>query len=158
VSTYLELVDVPELTRIGFDVIARLGLVGVVKLDFKRDPRTGRFYLLEVNPRFSLWNHLGAASGVNLPLLAYQDLAGLPAAPAKAAKVGLRWLSFADDARAFVRSLAPAGELSLAGWVGSLRGPKVYDVFAWDDPSPFVMNLVRGRDAGKRSRPARAPR
>ena len=82
VSTYLELVDEPELSRLGFDILERLGLVGVVKLDFKRDPRTGRFYLLEVNPRFSLWNHLGAASGVNLPLLAYRDLAGLPVTPA----------------------------------------------------------------------------
>jgi predicted ATP-grasp superfamily ATP-dependent carboligase len=150
VSTYLEIVDAPELARLGFEVIARLDLIGVVKLDFKRDPRTGRFYLLEVNPRFSLWNHLGAASGVNLPLLAYQDLAGLPAGPAKAARVGLRWLSFADDARAFLRSSAPAGELSLARWLGSLCGPKVYDVFAWDDASPWVLDLWRSLSAGVR--------
>ncbi len=157
VSTYLELCDEPELTRLGLDVLARLGLEGVVKLDFKRDPRTGRFYLLEVNPRFSLWNHLGAASGVNLPLLAYRDLAGLPAPAAQAARTGVRWLSLADDARTFVRSFAPAGELSLWGWLASLRGPKVYDVFAWDDPSPFVMNLVRGRVPGRRGRPAGPP-
>jgi D-aspartate ligase len=143
VSTYLELVDEPELAQVGFQVLARLGITGVVKLDFKRDPRTGRFYLLEVNPRFSLWNYLGAASGVNLPLLAYRDLAGLPAVPAPRAKIGVRWLSLADDARTFVRSFAPAGELSLAGWLASLRGPKVYDVFAWDDVTPFVMNLAR---------------
>jgi len=158
VSTYLELVDEPELTRLGFEVLERLGLQGVVKLDFKRDPRTGRFYLLEVNPRFSLWNHLGAASGVNLPLLAYRDLAGLPALPAAPARTGVRWLSLADDARTFVRSFAPAGELSLWGWLASLRGPKVYDVFAWDDPSPFVINLVRGRAPAPRGRPAGAPR
>ena len=53
-------------------MLERLAFVGVVKLDYKRDPRTGRFYLLEVNPRFNLWNHLGAAAGVNLPLLAYR--------------------------------------------------------------------------------------
>ena len=116
-----------------------------MKLDFKRDPRTGRFYLLEVNPRFSLWNHLGAASGVNLPLLAYRDLAGLPVAPAPPAKVGVRWLSLADDTRTFVRSFAPAGALSVLGWLASLRGPKVFDVFAWDDVSPFLMNLARWR-------------
>jgi predicted ATP-grasp superfamily ATP-dependent carboligase len=145
VSTYLELVDAPDLARLGFEVLERLGLTGIVKLDFKRDPRTGRFYLLEVNPRFSLWNHLGAASGVNLPLLAYRDLAGLPAEPAAPAKVGVRWLAFADDARTFVRSFAPAGELSVGGWLASLRGPKVYDVFAWDDVSPFLMNLRHWR-------------
>jgi predicted ATP-grasp superfamily ATP-dependent carboligase len=155
VSTYLELCDEPALTRLGLDILERLGMVGVVKLDFKRDPRTGRFYLLEVNPRFSLWNHLGAASGVNLPLLAYKDLAGLPVTPAPPAKIGVRWLSLADDARTFMRSFAPAGELSLGGWIASLRGPKVYDVFAWDDVSPFLINLRRWR--GGRDQ-ARGPR
>jgi D-aspartate ligase len=143
VSTYVELCAEPELTRMGLAVLERLELRGVVKLDWKRDPRTGRFYLLEVNPRFSLWNHLGAASGVNLPLLAYRDLAGISAEPAPPARTGVRWLSFGDDARAFVRGYAPAGELTLAGWLRSLRGSKVYDVFAWDDPSPFVMHVAR---------------
>ncbi|APR80568.1 Cellulose biosynthesis protein [Minicystis rosea] len=40
-STYLELVSDPDLVRIGGDVLDRLDLNGVVKLDFKRDPRTG---------------------------------------------------------------------------------------------------------------------
>jgi predicted ATP-grasp superfamily ATP-dependent carboligase len=150
VSTYVELVDEPELARIGFEVLERLDLSGVVKLDFKRDPRSGRFYLLEVNPRYSLWNHLGAASGVNLPLLAYRDLAGLPVHPARPARIGLRWLALPDDTRTFFRSLRPAGELTLPAWLLSLRGPKVYDVFAWDDVSPFVMNLARREGAGAR--------
>ncbi len=155
VSTYLELVDEPDLSRLGFEILERLGTVGVVKLDFKRDPRTGRFYLLEVNPRFSLWNHLGAASGVNLPLLAYRDLAGLPVTPAPKARIGVRWLSLADDARTFVRSFAPAGELTLGDWLASLRGPKVYDVFAWDDVSPFLINLRRWRGGRDQARGAR---
>jgi predicted ATP-grasp superfamily ATP-dependent carboligase/CelD/BcsL family acetyltransferase involved in cellulose biosynthesis len=154
ISTYLELVDEPELANVGFEVLERLAMVGVVKLDFKRHPDTGRFYLLEVNPRYSLWNHLGAAAGVNLPLSAYKDLAGLPVVPAPPARLGTRWLSLADDARTFVRYLGPSGELSLAGWLSSLRGPKVFDVFAWDDPSPFVMNLAHGgRAKHARARP-----
>src|SRR5262249_30851581 len=154
VSTYLELVDEPDLVRVGFDVIDRLGLVGVGQLDFKRHPRTGAFYLLEVTPRYSLWNHLGAASGVNLPLLAYLDLTGKPAAPAPRAKTGVRWLSLADDARTFVRDYAPAGELSLPGWLGSLRGPKGYDVFAWDDASPFVLDVARALPGSRAPRGA----
>jgi predicted ATP-grasp superfamily ATP-dependent carboligase/CelD/BcsL family acetyltransferase involved in cellulose biosynthesis len=142
-STFLELVSLPELTAIGFDVLDRLELPGVVKLDFKRDPRSGRFFLLEVNPRFNLWHHLGAASGVNLPLLAYRDLSGARVEPAGPPRLGLRWLSLADDARAFVRGYRPAGELTLTRWLRSLRGPKVYDVFAWDDASPFLVDVAR---------------
>ena len=142
-STYLEITDEPEVARAGVEVIEKLGLVGVVKLDFKRDPRSGRLRLLEVNPRFSLWNHLGAATGVNLPLLAYRDLAGEDPPPVPAGRRGMRWLSFGDDVRTFVRSFRPEGELSTAAWLWSLRGPKVYDIFAWDDPSPFFMNMAR---------------
>ncbi|MFT3764822.1 MAG: GNAT family N-acetyltransferase [Minicystis sp.] len=153
-STYVELIEDPELVRIGHDVLDRIGFTGVVKLDFKRDPRTGRFYLLEVNPRFNLWNHLGAASGVNLPLLAYQDLTGARVEPAGPARPGMRWLALGDDARAFVRDYAPAGELTLSRWLLSLRGPKVYDVFAWDDASPFLVNMARSlRARQRRARP-----
>ena len=152
ISTYLEIVDEPALARVGFEVVERLGLVGIVKLDFKQDPETGRFYLLEVNPRFSLWNHLGTAAGVNLPLLAHRDLTGQPAQPAQPACPGMRWLSLADDARTFFRDYAPAGELSLKGWLGSLRGPKVFDVFAWDDPTPFLVDLCRTLRKGGLSR------
>ena len=34
------------------------------------------------------------------------------------------------------------GELGLFEWLGSLRGPMVYDIFAWDDPLPFAKNAV----------------
>src|SRR5215470_19812901 len=40
-------------------------LTGVAKPDFKRAP-DGRLLLLEINPRFNLWHHLGAVAGVNL--------------------------------------------------------------------------------------------
>ena len=130
-------------------------MVGPVKLDYKRDPSSGRFYLLEVNPRFSLWNHLGAASGVNLPLVAYRDLTGQPAGAKATATPGVRWLALGDDARAFLRDYRPAGELDWTSWLRSLRGPKVYDVFAWDDASPLVMTLahtLRDRRANRRAR------
>ena len=42
-STYVELCAEPELTRAGLSVLERLDLRGVVKLDWKRDPRTGLY-------------------------------------------------------------------------------------------------------------------
>lgn len=143
VSTYLELIDDPEILRSGRDILERMGLVGPVKLDFKRHESTGKPYLLEVNPRFNLWNYLGAACGVNLPLVAYRERIGQPVEPELRYRTGVRWLSFGNDARAFLCDYGPAGELSLATWLRSLRGPKVYDVFAWDDPLPFFAELSR---------------
>jgi predicted ATP-grasp superfamily ATP-dependent carboligase len=142
-STYLELIEDAEVTRVGLSVVEKLGLVGIAKLDFKRDPGSGRLYLLEVNPRPSLWNHLGAAAGINLMLLAYADLVGLSRPRIGPLQVGLRWLSFEGDLRAFLEQ----GQ-GLPAWLRSYAGPKVYDVFAWDDPWPAALSALR-RIGGK---------
>jgi len=151
ISTYLTLVHDDAVREAGLDATDRLGVVGPLKLDFKRDPRDGRLYLLEVNPRYSLWNHLGAACGVNLPLIAYRDLTGERAQPQREYRTDVRWLSFGDDMRAFVRDYRPAGALSVADWLRSFRGPKVYDVFAWRDPWPLVVSVARSIEARLRA-------
>lgn len=146
VSTYLELVKAPDIIELGREIIAKLGLSGPMKLDFKKDPNDGRYYLLEINPRFTLWNYLGAACGVNLPELAYADLMGELRQNVREYRTGVRWLSFGNDFRAFVRDYRATGTLSWAEWLGSYVSPKVYDVFAWNDPAPFaacVANYAR---------------
>jgi predicted ATP-grasp superfamily ATP-dependent carboligase len=143
-STYLELVKEPRVVALGLDVVKKLNLVGPVKIDLKKDPRTGRFYVLELNPRFNLWHYLGTVCGVNLPKLAYADLAGEPLDDRPHDyKTGVKWLSFGNDFRSFVRSYRPSGELTVSQWLSSFRGKKVYDVFAWDDPMPFVAGMLQ---------------
>ena len=107
-------------------------------MDFKRDPRDGRWHLLEINGRFNLWNYLGAANGVNLMAVAYAYLVdGIAPAPQRAARA-YRWLSLRLDFSAD-RALAARGELGLARWLGSLvRSRNVYNVFAWRDPGPWL--------------------
>jgi hypothetical protein len=46
------------------------------------------------------------------------------------------------DYRAY-RELAARGELGAWAWLRSLvQAPKVYDIFSWTDPLPFVRNLA----------------
>jgi D-aspartate ligase len=152
VSTYLGLVKEPRVLALGDAAVARLGLVGPLKIDLKMHAETGELYILEVNPRFNLWHYLGAASGINLPRIAYADLTGVPhEAPPTEYATDIHWLSFSDDLRSFLRSYHPAGELGWLGWLGSLRGRKVYDVFAWSDPLPWAASLLEhGRALGAR--------
>jgi len=143
VSTFLELVKDDEVMRLGREISRHLGLVGPLKLDFKRDSVSGETYLLEVNARFTLWNRLGAVSGVNLPLIAHADLREEPPPEARDYRTDVRWLSFGNDLRSYFREYRLDGELGFGAWVGSLVGPTVYDVFAWDDPLPFAMNALQ---------------
>src|SRR5205085_1301257 len=65
-SAFIELEEDEELAVLASDIAARLPLKGVFKMDFKKDARTGRWYLLEINARYTLWHLLGACNGVNL--------------------------------------------------------------------------------------------
>jgi D-aspartate ligase len=137
VSTFLELVKDPEVAELGAYVVKQLAIEGPVKVDFKRDASSGRLYLLEVNPRFTLWNYLGAVCGVNLPRLAYGDLVGAPRSAMDDYRTGVRWLSLGNDLRACMREYLPAGDLNLASWMRSYWAPTVFDVFSWRDPAPW---------------------
>jgi predicted ATP-grasp superfamily ATP-dependent carboligase len=151
VSTYLELVIEPRVTALGLEVVRALQLVGPIKIDLKRDARSGRFYVLELNARYNLWHYLGSACGVNLPLLAHSELTGDPCALPGEQRTGVKWLSFGGDLRSFLKSYRPSGELGVASWLHSLRGPKVHDVFAWSDPVPSLVGAMNyARALGRR--------
>lgn len=142
ISTYLELVNEPEIVRLGLEILKKLKFVGIVKIDFKKDINSNQFYILEVNPRFNLWNYLGTVCGVNLPQVAYMDLLGEGCQNQQGYKTGIKWLSFGNDLRAFIRDYHKDGDLTWWQWLLSYRGPKVYDIFSWQDPYPFVFSLM----------------
>jgi predicted ATP-grasp superfamily ATP-dependent carboligase len=122
--------------------VSALGLKGVFKVDLKREPRTGRFRILEVNARYNLWHYLGAANGLNLPLMAYEYLVyGKRPAATRSYRTTYRWIHLRFDWHAY-RQLAARGELSLRDWLASLMAaPKVCQLFSWVDPLPFFCRL-----------------
>src|SRR5207249_9334077 len=126
-STALLTSDAPDVVALGRDIIARLELQGVAKLDFKRGP-DGRLSLLEVNPRFNLWHHLGARAGVNIPAFVYADLVGLPRGRVLQARAGVRWCKPWDDVTA-----ARAAGVSFLRWLPWALGCEAKRVVAWDD-------------------------
>lgn len=138
-SAFIELAHDAELMQIGAGIAARLPLRGIFKMDFKRDANTGRWYLLEVNARFNLWQYLGAANGVNLARTAYDYLTeGKRPVRLTRYRTHTRWLSLELDARAF-HDLRREGRMGAGAWLASLAASrKVYNLFAWRDPGPWL--------------------
>ena len=148
-STALELTEERDVSELGRECIRRLGLRGVAKLDFKRAP-DGSLFLLEVNPRFSLWHHLGAVAGVNIPALVYADLTGRPRPAAERTAGPVRWCQPRTDLLA-----ARAAGISTARWLRFAAGCGARSSFAWDDPLPILRGaLARARRV---SAPTAAP-
>lgn len=138
-STFLELAHQAEVVRVCLEALERMRFVGPVKLDLKWDPLRRRFQILECNTRFTLWSYLGCACGVNLPLVAWQDLHGDPVTPQTNYRTNVRWLSLGNDLRTFLREYRPTGKLNWLTYLWSLRGRKVHEMFCWRDPLPSLV-------------------
>ena len=68
-------------SRRHFRLLRAIGFHGVSQVEFKRDPRDGRFKLMEINPRLWQWHGLAAALGVDFPRIVYLDLMGRRRSP-----------------------------------------------------------------------------
>jgi predicted ATP-grasp superfamily ATP-dependent carboligase len=156
-STALEITEAPDVVALGREVARRIGLTGVAKLDFKRGP-DGALHLLEINPRFNLWHHLGAVAGLNLPALVHADLCGLPRPPVGKARAGVTWCRPRGDWHAARAAGIPP--LAWAGWMLRCGGNASFDA---RDPMPFLGGVLwnglrrqlRAR-LGRGARPAEA--
>ena len=76
----------PALERDFARFLETIGWVGPCEGEFIRDEVTDRFYLIEVNPRFTGWIYFSSALGVNQPHLAVRTMMGevvVPAAPGR---------------------------------------------------------------------------
>jgi predicted ATP-grasp superfamily ATP-dependent carboligase len=122
-----EAVWVEEVVESGLRLLRALEFHGLSQVELKRDPRDGRFKLMEVNPRLFQWHGLAAACGVDLPLIAYRDLTGERVEPVSANGARKRW------AITLLPGESPAPQ----------RPPYVDAVFALDDPKPALVQVAR---------------
>jgi predicted ATP-grasp superfamily ATP-dependent carboligase len=122
-----EAVWVEEVVESGLRLLRALGFHGLSQVELKRDPRDGRYKLMEVNPRLFQWHGLAAACGVDLPLIAYRDLTGERVEPVSANGARKRWAI----------TLLPGESPALQ------RPPYVDAVFALDDPKPALVQVAR---------------
>jgi D-aspartate ligase len=134
-STAIEITDQPDLVALGRDMMRRTGLRGVAELEFKRGP-DGRLHLLEINPRFTFWHHLGAVAGVNLPAMVHADLTGTPRPKAAQARAGTRWCTPVKD---FVA--ARQAGVGLRAWLPWALGCEAKAMLNLDDPMPAIWRL-----------------
>lgn len=141
-SAFIEMVHDEELATYGRRIAERIPLKGAFKMDFKTDVESGKHFLLEVNARFNLWHCLGAANGINLMQVAYDYLVAGKRPSPQPYRTDTRWISVPRDFRAY-RELAARGELSFVGWLSSILFTRtVHNLFAWNDPAPFVMTCA----------------
>jgi len=139
----------PALQRAGTDLLAALDWHGPAMVEMKRDPRNGRYTLVEVNPRF--WGSLPLAvhAGVDFPHLYYRLATGGVDRPVFEYDVDVGCHVLRGEA-SYLHSVArydldhverPGLLAATADVLGSLVRHRRFDYLSLDDPGPFLGDL-----------------
>lgn len=175
-STYRESVAIdPELHHATARIISELGYTGVGMCEFRRDPDSGRWWFLELNPRFWGSLPLAVAAGADFPADLYEMLVNGRTEFDSNYRIGLRHRDLTGDLRWVWRTLrkgrstASASEDQAVGWAISpvsrlqliremlrfVSCRDAVDSFCLDDPRPLFAELAAicsHRRRSKRSR------
>ena len=118
-------------------------LRGLGYLEMKLDSRTGKYLIVEPNiGRPTSKSALAETGGVELVYTMYCDALGWELPFNREQKYrNSKWIFLRRD---FLSAYYywRRGELTLLGWLRSLRGIKVDAMFAWNDPAPFWYDLL----------------
>jgi D-aspartate ligase len=129
---------IPEVKNV-VDYLHGLGYYGLADVEFKRDPRDGKFKFLEVNPRLWLQDSFPPKCGINLNLMAYLDAIDAVPIHDKDYRVGVKWLCPSYDLPSAARMFMDR-QLSFSEWIYSLR--QIYDraYSPADDFLPWILS------------------
>jgi D-aspartate ligase len=142
-ATYVETFDsseVPELEELSLRFLRAIDYYGLVEVEFKKDPRDGRFKLLDVNARTWGFHSIGEPAGVDFPYLLFADQMGQEVERAQG-KSQVGWLRLVTDLPTAAADLL-TGHTSVGAYLQSLKRTGVESIFASEDPVPSIAELI----------------
>jgi D-aspartate ligase len=118
-----------------------LGYQGILDIGYRFDHRDGQYKLLDVNPRIGGSFRLFVANdGSDVLRAMYLDLTG-QRLPHSRAVEGRRWIVEPLDVVSSI-TYRRRGDITLPGWLRSLKGVREAAWWARDDPLPFLALLA----------------
>lgn len=140
-GTFVKSVYEPQLLDLGKRILRAIDYYGISEIEFKLDPRDGKFKLIEMNARTWLQHTLPARCGVDFPYLLYSDMIGKQVQPINNFNSNVAWIHLYPDI-AIVMSLILKNDLKIKDLISSLRCEKEFAVLSIDDPLPFIAETL----------------
>jgi predicted ATP-grasp superfamily ATP-dependent carboligase len=142
-TSLAEASDIPVIKQETVRLFRSLEFRGMGSVEFKRDPRTGEFKIMEPTVgRANLQSETATANGVNLSWIAYANLAGLESGPIRTRPRGAVWVNEYTDLQSGLARVR-RGDVSFRSWLRSYHRPRYYAWFSWSDPLPAVVMGLR---------------
>jgi D-aspartate ligase len=136
-----------ELSEMTARFFAQVGFTGMGSMEYKRDARDGRFYMVEPTvARTDFQEEVASLNGVNIPQAAYRYETGLPQVAPKRRDAPQIWREPMSDRWSFQEGGGAVDQRS--------RGHTVRDAYwRWHDPRPWL-DLMLSRLGAKLGRAA----
>jgi predicted ATP-grasp superfamily ATP-dependent carboligase len=131
----------PELRDGTIALLEQIGWQGVASVEYKRDPRDGRYRLLGITGRAHLSHGLATRCGVNFPLLSWLEHARHQPVSASANGWSGRWLHLHTDLL-YCALQERHDDVSWRELLRSYTNPWVDAVWSAADPAPFVAQCI----------------
>jgi predicted ATP-grasp superfamily ATP-dependent carboligase len=139
-STFVETLNIPLLEEIGTKFLRAIDYYGIAEVEFKKDPRDGKYKLLEINPRIWGWHSITRKACLSLTYALFKDMEGQKIA-SNGFTEGVKWLRLSTDMPTAIREIL-RNRLPLREYLRSLRGEKEFAVLNPRDPLPIIMEFL----------------
>ena len=139
-ATFVETVDCPEVEEPTLRFLRAMKYYGLAEVEYKLDPRDGKYKLLDVNVRTWGFHCLGSPAGVDFSYLLFADQIGEPVSVCRG-RPGIGWIRIVTDIPTSISDLL-GGRLDLKTYLRSLKHSKVESVFSHEDMLPTLMEVA----------------
>ena len=139
-ATYVESIDHPEVREMSVRFLKEINYYGLAEIEFKQDPRDGKFKLLDVNARTWGFHALGEAAGVDFSYLLFADQLG-QSVPECHGSAGVGWMRMVTDFPYSMMGLMNR-QLKWASYTDSLRHLGIESVYSREDFAPSVAEFA----------------
>jgi predicted ATP-grasp superfamily ATP-dependent carboligase len=132
-----------EVIKLTEELLAGIKFRGIGSIEFKKDPSTGRYYIIEPNVGRPV-SRIGLPEKAGVPILyaMYRDALGM-SLPSDVMQryTGVKWISIINDTLSAIAYYRKK-QLTARQWLESLGGVKAFAVFSLRDPLPFIFQPV----------------
>lgn len=140
-ATCSQSIDNPLLLEQAKPLVKALSYNGVCEIEFLLDPRDGKYYLIEINPRTWLWVGLAKACGIDYALMMYNHMNQLSQEFPQSYKTGIYWKNEITDSVFTIIGLLKR-KITFKAVFKHFKASKQYALYAKGDAKPFWMFLI----------------
>jgi len=115
-ASYVNIKYNEELEDQAVKWLKKMKFWGISGVEVKKDERDNLYKLIEVNPRYGLWDEIGTKFGIDVAMMSYKELLGEKIEPVENKNTDIRWISVHRDLRASAeyisQGIIPLGKIA----------------------------------------------